>query len=547
MQPTEGFSIPRRALDVEDYIDILRRHKGWVFGPFLLTLVASVVGAFLWPNSYDSRAVIMIKPQQIPESMVQSSVNQDVASRIDAMSANIRSVAVLTTIINNHDLYKRERDRMPMQDVVERMNKKIQILPWSVSAGTKNIPAFSVQFSYENRLLANQVTSDLVARFLDSNTRSRNDITFASTNFMKSQVDQAQKELADAENNLAKFRMEYNGRLPDQVDANSRTLTNLQSQVMFFDDAIARAGQAKMQYETNLRIYKDSVTALRREPQIIAAQTKSERLAEAERQVQNLDTALSALLRKYGETWPDVIATRSQLEGAKARRDSVIKEESEAKKDVPETKPLSPQTEREIREKEGDIERLTSAIAAEQLKIDEATKSRKKAQEAMTAAQSRLDSVPLGQRQYDELLRERDLKKQRYLELDASLNKTKLSQDMENNKQGELLEILDPASMPQSPTEPRREVIIPIGAALGLLLGVVIAGAREMKDTSLKNLKDVRAYTQMAILGSIPLLENDFVVRRRRRLAWLGWTTACLAAVVTMAGSVVYYIATNQG
>ena len=37
------------------------------------------------------------------------------------------------------------------------------------------------------------------------------------------------------------------------------------------------------------------------------------------------------------------------------------------------------------------------------------------------------------------------------------------------------------------------------------------------------------------------LLENDFVVRRRRRMAWLAWTTACLLAVVTMAGSVVYY------
>jgi len=80
-----------------------------------------------------------------------------------------------------------------------------------------------------------------------------------------------------------------------------------------------------------------------------------------------------------------------------------------------------------------------------------------------------------------------------------------------------------------------------MGAGLGLLLGLVIAGAREMKDTSLKNLKDVRAYTQIAILGSVPLLENDFVVRRRRRMAWLAWTTACLLAVVTMAGSVVYY------
>jgi hypothetical protein len=105
--------------------------------------------------------------------------------------------------------------------------------------------------------------------------------------------------------------------------------------------------------------------------------------------------------------------------------------------------------------------------------------------------------------------------------------------------------LLDAPSTPQYPTEPKRPIVIGIGAGIGLLLGVVIAAAREMKDSSLKNLKDVRAYTQMAILGSVPLLENDFVVRRRKRMAWLGWTTACLMAVVTMAGSVVYYYRTS--
>ena len=74
---------------------------------------------------------------------------------------------------------------------------------------------------------------------------------------------------------------------------------------------------------------------------------------------------------------------------------------------------------------------------------------------------------------------------------------------------------------------------------------MVLAGAREMKDTSLKNLKDVRAYTQMAILGSVPLLENDFVVRRRRRMAWLGWTAACLIAALMMAGAITYYFQTR--
>ena len=130
-------------------------------------------------------------------------------------------------------------------------------------------------------------------------------------------------------------------------------------------------------------------------------------------------------------------------------------------------------------------------------------------------------------------------------DLDSKLQRAGIAQDMEGRKQGETLELLDPASLPTEPTEPNRPIVISVGAAMGLLLGIAIAGGREMKDTALKNLKDVRAYTQMPILGSVPLLENDFVVRRRRRLAWLGWTTACLAAAVIISGSVVYYYVTR--
>ncbi len=136
--------------------------------------------------------------------------------------------------------------------------------------------------------------------------------------------------------------------------------------------------------------------------------------------------------------------------------------------------------------------------------------------------------------------------KQKYEDMDAKMARAQTEQDLDSRKQGETLEILDSASLPAQPTEPKRPMAIAVGAGIGLLLGIVIAGAREMKDTSLKNLKDVRAYTQMSILGSIPLLENDFVVRRRRRLSWLGWTTACLVAAVVVSGSIVYYALNNQ-
>ena len=42
MQAQDTFSVPRRALDVEDYIDIARRHKAWILGPLFAALVVSV-------------------------------------------------------------------------------------------------------------------------------------------------------------------------------------------------------------------------------------------------------------------------------------------------------------------------------------------------------------------------------------------------------------------------------------------------------------------------------------------------------------------------
>jgi len=123
---------------------------------------------------------------------------------------------------------------------------------------------------------------------------------------------------------------------------------------------------------------------------------------------------------------------------------------------------------------------------------------------------------------------------------------SKKAQDVTRRQEGEKLEELDPPNLPGTPTEPKRPIIVGVGTGLGLFLGLVLAGAREMKDTSLKNLKDVRAYTHLQVLGSIPLLENDLVVRRRRRLGWLAWSTAFLVGIIIMSSSVVYYFSTKM-
>ena len=546
MQPTENYSIPRRTLDVDDYIDVVRRHRGWIFGPFLFTVVASVVGVYLYPDSYSSQAVVKIVPQQVPQNMVQSAINQQMSDRINSMAQTILSRTVLTTIINTFGLYTRERSRMPIEDVIEEMKKSIQILPVaSPTTSNDRIPAFAVTFAYENRLMAQRVVQDLVSRFIDENIRNRSNATFQTTQFMKDQMDDAKKQLDDAENKLASFRMQNNGRLPDQVDSNMRSLSGLQAEATFLNSQISRANQEKLQLESNIRIMKDQMNALTRDPAAAGTERRSDAVLEAERDVLNWDTQLSVLRQHYKDSYPDVQNAVARLELARKKRDEVVAEDATKKTETPAAKAADRQSAREVRDLDANIRRFESAIAARDLEIDEYVKQMKRSAEGIKAYQGRIETVPLGEKQYADLMRDRDLAKEKYIDLSGKLGKAEIAQEMEGRKQGETLELLDPASLPTTPTEPKRPLVISAGAGLGLLLGILIAGAREMKDTSLKNLKDVRAYTQMAILGSIPLLENDFVVRRRRRLAWLGWTTACLAAAVVMSGSVVYYYVTK--
>src|SRR5579862_7826799 len=322
MQPTENYSTPRRSLDLEDYIDIVRRHKGWIFGPFLFTLVASVVGVYLYPDVYVSQAVVKIVPQQVPQNMVQSAINQQMSDRINSMAQTILSRSVLTTIIHSFGLYPRELNQMPIEDVVEQMKSAVQIQPVASPTGTADrIPAFAISFSYDNRLMAQRVVQDLQSRFIDENIRNRSSATFQTTQFMKDELDSAKKELDAAEDKLAAYRMQNNGRLPDQVDSNMRQLGALQSQASYLSARISAANQEKLQMESNIRIFKDQLANLNKDASQIqnSPSSKSPELLEAEHELTSSEDQLTQLRQHYKDTFPDVQIAIARVEGARKK------------------------------------------------------------------------------------------------------------------------------------------------------------------------------------------------------------------------------------
>src|SRR5271154_1084171 len=308
MQLPESNPIVHRPLDVEDYIDILRRHKGWILGPLFAALVISVVTAFLWPDTYVSVATIRVVPPQVPENFVPANVSLDLEGRVNSLVQLILNRATLTTVINSHGLYKRELARLPIDDVIENMRlHDLKVVPVQQSlnaaqAQKPQYPAFEIRFAYRDRFIAQKVTTDLVARFLEENVREVSQQTVSTTQFLRDEWDESKKKLDELEQRLSVFRARNIGRLPEEQQSNYQQLTALQAQKLNLNMSMNRVNQERLLYENQLRIYRGQLASLK-DPNAPerAAEQNDGKLAEKNREVAQYEDSLATARERYKE------------------------------------------------------------------------------------------------------------------------------------------------------------------------------------------------------------------------------------------------------
>jgi succinoglycan biosynthesis transport protein ExoP len=530
-------SVPRRSYDIEDYIDILRRNLRWILAPAFAGLVIATVIAYSKEDKYISSASIRVVPQQISQKVVESLTTQDMADRINGMAQSILSRQTLTSIINNFGLYKDELKKEPMEDVIDKMRTSIPIRPTEgVAASGRVMPAMQISFIYPDKYVAQKVCADLVSRFIDASSQATNESTQAVHVFIQDELAQAKQQLDELDAKLADFRTKNAGRLPEEMQMNMQQMTALEGRVGQINDQLNRNAEQRMLLESQLNMAKDRLSAVK-SPQITA---HNDKINDMNRQIENLEMSILSMKDRYTDEHPDLQAARDRLAFLQKQRDAAMKEKVTADSSAYDPATATP----ERMNAQDQITSINTQMKALALEAAQYRRDLASTNAAIRQFQVRLQGIPAGEKEYADLLRDRDLVRAKYLDLAANRARSTVAMHLEQRRQGETLELIDAASLPTEPFQPKRGATLPIGAVIGLVIGVVIVAIREMKDTSLKNLKDARMYTQLNILGSVPLLENDVVVQRRKQMAWVGWTTATLAGLAIMTASVArYYLA----
>jgi uncharacterized protein involved in exopolysaccharide biosynthesis len=131
--------------------------------------------------------------------------------------------------------------------------------------------------------------------------------------------------------------------------------------------------------------------------------------------------------------------------------------------------------------------------------------------------------------------------KDHYLSLMKLYEEARLNENMERDEQGVQFAILDSAVVPDEPASPNRFRILFGGLAMsiGMALGAVVV--TERLDTSFHTLDDLREFTRVPVLASIPRIVTRKAGWRRRYHLLLGFSLAAVGLLLVVGSS--YFMA----
>src|SRR5512137_891507 len=121
--------LPGRELTIDSTLKVLRRHRWLVIGSLYLGIMGGLLYSRSQPSLYRSDAVIQVVPQRVPESYVSATVTERVEDRLRALSQQVLSRTQLEKLITDFGLFPRERQRMPLEDVIVKMAERVRIEP----------------------------------------------------------------------------------------------------------------------------------------------------------------------------------------------------------------------------------------------------------------------------------------------------------------------------------------------------------------------------------------------------------------------------------
>lgn len=513
--------------DFRHYLEIIRRRHMHFLIPLLIGWLLVWGGSWLIPSRYKSSTLILVEQPSMLKNYVMPTATDNLQDQLKGMTEQILSRTRLLFIINKWNLYRGKGIALTPDQEVDRMRKDTTI-DVVRDPRSDEIKAFTISYSAQDPNVAQGVTRDLSQLFINDSLKARQQQSQDATTFLESQLSDARVNLAQQEAAVRAFQAMHEGDLPSQQTSNLQILSGLQGQLQSEEDALNTAKQQRVYVQTLIDQYKSlhniTPTAENTPPALLAL----------DQRISNLKSRLATLRSRYTDLYPDVQATRGELERTERERDQMAARlqrsgglAAHGAGATPQAASLM-QLEGQLKSNELEIANREQAVANLKRRIDE--------------YQGRLNATPASEQQLADLTRGYDQSKANYDDLLKKKNASQMAAGMETMQQGGRFSIIDPPNLPLRPDFPNRIKFCALGLLVGLVFGVASVVGFEFLDDRLHDEQDIIDLLPVRVLSEVPEVLTPADTSRSRKRAWFGWATAVLVAAIILCGSAFSYL-----
>ena len=329
-----------RKYTLNEIVSAIARRRWLILVPFAIGVAAAPLLARYAPERYRSEALILVIPQQVPDNYVKPTMSESVEERLPSITDQILSRSRLEQIIQEMDLYKAERARGVMEDVVQTMRMDV-----TTSAVGKDVNSFRVSYVSDNAEKARKVTERLASLYIEQNSKDRENQADNTSQFLDTQLDEAKRRLIEQEKKLEEYRKSHAGQMPSQLQGNLQAIQNANLQLQSLNESTNRAQERRLLIERQIA----DALAVPAAPSVRAvAGSDGPAPVSTAQQLDLARARLASFLQRYTPDHPEVVSLERTI------AELVTRLESEASVDGTKQTPEKP---------------VTSAEAAQQKRI----------------------------------------------------------------------------------------------------------------------------------------------------------------------------------
>jgi len=230
-----------QSFDIHSYIEVAWRRKWYIVIPLVLS-VAIAFGVYkILPKIYKATTLILVQSQRVPEDYVRPAISDSVANRLSTISQEILSRTRLERVIEELNLYTDLRTNLQMEEIIESMRKAIEVKVQSSPQYERGQNSFSVSYEGNEPRTVMMVTNKLASLFIEENLRDREQQAGKTLEFITKELQDMENKLKNKEVDIRDFKGRSMGQLPQQWEANQRTLDRLQQQLQTTTEGIRTA------------------------------------------------------------------------------------------------------------------------------------------------------------------------------------------------------------------------------------------------------------------------------------------------------------------